>query len=258
MSVFNGSIAFGLLSIPVKANCAARSESISFNLLHKECGTKISQKTWCTACAKEITRADTIKGFDEGNDTFLKVTAEDLAGAAPESSHVIEIGEIVNASEVDPLYFDASYYLEPDKAGRKGYKLLLEALKAEKKVAVAHVTLSQREHVVILRPYNGLLVFHTMFYAAEIRAIPTAANVSDVETVPAELALARQLLLANLAPFDVSQYSDGYQARIVKMLEAKRAGGEAPASAPKKPAAKPVDLMEALAASLKAKKKKAA
>lgn len=251
-SVWKGSISFGLISIPIKASVAARAESISFNMLHT-CGSRINQKTWCASCNKEISKADTVKGFDEGNGRFLRISADEIKACAPASSQVMEIAAVVDAGEVDPIWFEASYYLEPEEAGRKGYKLLADALKAEKKIAIAYLTLSQREHVVFIRPYAKGLMFHTMFYAAEVRAVPSASLV-DIETVPQELALARQLLLVNAATFNARDYADGYQTRILALLETKRQGAPAPKAEPKKAAEPAMDLMAALAASLKAKK----
>jgi DNA end-binding protein Ku len=249
-------IAFGLVTIPIKISAAARGLSVSFNLLHAECNHRINQKTVCAHCDKEITRAETVKGYEVEKDTFVVITPADLEELAPESSKVMEITAAVSASEIDPILFDASYYLEPEPAGKRGYKLLLSALVKENKAAVAKVTMHGHEQIVVIRPYRGTLMFHTMFYQDEVRSVP-ACGLENVEVKPAELKLACQLLDVHAATFDHAAYKDEYRAAVEVMLEAKAAKKPVPISkgTPKK-AAPQGDIMAVLAASIKTKSKK--
>jgi DNA end-binding protein Ku len=250
------SISFGLVSIPIKISAAARGLRASFNLLHAECGHRIKQKTFCSHCEKEISRSDTVKGYEVEKDHFVTVTEQELDSLVPESSKVLEITAAVNASEIDPILFETSYYLEPEPAGRRGYKLLLTALEKEKKAAVAKVTMSGREQVIIIRPYRGLLMFHTMYYPDEVRSVPEF-SLADIEVKPAELQLARQLLAVNTETFAHAKYKDEYLAAVEAMLEAKQSKQPIPISkgkSAKKTTAQP-DILQVLAASIKGKKK---
>ena len=247
-SVWRGSISFGLVVIPVKASVAARPTGISFNLLHT-CGSRISMKTWCPECEAEIERSETTKGYEFTKGQYVLVSPEELNACAPASSRSMEIDRVVDAVEVDPLLFESSYYLEPEPAGRKGYKLLHAALVTEDKYALAKLTLSGREHVVVIRPYRDCLAFHTLFYEPEVRAIPNL-GLEGLAVKPAELALAQQLLRANAAAFDHAAYADGYQQAVSDLLDAKQQGKKVKVM-PKKPAASETgDLMAALQASL--------
>jgi DNA end-binding protein Ku len=251
-AIWKGTISFGLVNIPVKVTIAARAESISFNLLHSECGSRINTKTWCPKCNKEITRKDTHRGHEVAKDQYVTVSDEELKDCQPDSSHSMEIEQCVAANAVDPLLFESSYYLEPDTAGMKGYKLLHDALRAEKRYAIARATLHSREHVIVIRPYNGTLVFHTMFYQGEVHAAPHLG----LEAIPIEakeLALAKQLLRATSDKFDHAQYVDGYQQSVEKLLQAKRQGNKVHTLAKRPPQSETNDLMVALQASLKGK-----
>lgn len=247
-------ISFGLVSIPVKITAAARGLTHSFNLLHAACNHRINQKTFCSHCNTEISRGDTVKGFEVEKDVFAVVTPAELDSLAPESSKVMEITAAVDAAEIDPMLFDTSYYLEPEPAGRRGYKLLLAALLKENKSAVAKITMHGREQVAIIRQTNGLLAFHTMFYQDEVRQAP--AGVEDVEIKPAELKLACQLLAVHAETFHHAQYKDEYRAAVDSLLEAKRTKAPIPITKGKAKKVEPqADIMAVLAASIKTKKR---
>lgn len=259
MSIANVSLSFGLLNVPVKVNAAARGEAISFNQLHKNCGGRIGLKTFCKACEQELVPADIEKGYEYEKDKYVTVTGEELKAIAAESSKVLEIVSVVKREEVDPLLFEASYYLEPDKGGHMGYKLLMLALEADSKVLVGKITMHQRSNIVIIRAARGVLLFHTMFYLDEVRSAP-AVNLDGVQVKPDAVKLARQLLAAHEESFNHAEYSDDYRAAATELINAKVEGN---AIAKPKAAAKskePLDIMAALSASVKAagKKKKAA
>lgn len=248
-TVYKGVLSFGLVTVPVKVSVAARPTGISFNMLHT-CGSRINQKTWCPQCEMEISRKDTVKGYEYSKGEYLTVEPEELAGCAPESSRTMEIRQCIPEHEVDALLFESSYYLEPEPAGVKGYKLLLDALTETRQYAIATITLNSREHVIVIRPYQGVLAFHTMYYQSEVRATP-AISFGGVEIKPKELALAKQLLNMHAGEFDHSQYSDGYTRAVEELLGAKQQGHK-PKAPPKKAAARATgDLMDALEKSVR-------
>lgn len=246
---YKATIAFGLVNIPVKAEPAARPARISFNMLCGSCKGRLNQKLWCGSCESEVARGNTLKGYEYSEGRYLIVTKEELDACEPESSKVFEIETVVSAEEVDPLLFESSYFLQPEPAGRKGYKLLLEALQAEGSYAIARATMSGREHVIIIRPFYGVLAFHTMFFTGEVRATPSL-GLDSIQVKDVELALARQLLQANAAPFEHAAYADGYREKVEQLLQAKQEGQPIPITV-KKPAARETgDLLAALTASL--------
>lgn len=251
MSNWKGSIALGLLSVPVKINPAARAETISFNQITPCCKARVGEETTCKSCGKTVTRGETLKGYEVEKDKYLIFEKAEIDAIHAEASKVMEINCVVNRSEVDPLLFESSYYVEPELGGRQGYKILVMALEKEDKVAIATITLNQREHKVVLRAYKGVLVFHTMFYADEVRPAP-ALDLSDIEVNPKMLNLACSLLEASQEPFNHSQYADGYRQSAIDMIEAKANGQPVTIKAAPK-AKQPVDIMEALAQSIKAK-----
>lgn len=251
---FKATIAFGLVNIPIKAEPAARPERVSFNMLCPICKARSKQKLWCESCDKELQRGETLKGYQYSEDRYVVVTKEELSACEPESSKVFEIEAVVSAHEVDPMLFESSYYLEPEPAGRKGYKMLLAALETEGNYAIARATMNNREHVIVMRPFNGVLAFHTMFFANEVRAVP-ALGLESIQVRDVELTLARQLLQANTVSFEHESYSDGYQNRVADLLQAKQEGQAIPITV-KKPAARETgDLLAALTASLQGKQK---
>jgi len=247
------SIAFGLVTIPVKLSVAAREESVSFRMLHAECHKPINQDKVCRACDKKLAQADLVKGYENPDGTFTLVTEQELDELAPESSKVMEITSTVDLADVDPLVMGSSYWIEPEPAGRKGYLILWKALRKEKKAAVAKVTLYGREHVIVIRATEEGMAFHTMFYADEIRQCP-AGDFSDLEVKPAEMTMARDLVKAFAEPFTHAAYKDTYRQDVLSLIENKRSAKVTPIKA-KKAAPKPTapDIMSVLADSIKAK-----
>jgi DNA end-binding protein Ku len=254
-SVWKGHLAFGLLSIPVKVQVAARKDTgLSFNMLHSACHGRVKQQLVCPSCdGKAIERSDTLKGYEYEKDQYLVVSAQELESAETEASKVMEIDTMVDAAEIDPLLFEESFYIEPDLGGHKGYKLLLEALVAEGKYAVSRIVKNSREHIAIIRPYRGVLMFHTMFYETEVRQTPDA-KIDRIELKAEEVSLARQLVQINAGEFDHASYRDRYRTVVEELLATKQAGGVPVIPAAKPKAKEPIDIMAALAASLAAKK----
>jgi DNA end-binding protein Ku len=246
-----------MVTIPVKLTAAARSESIAFNQIHKPCGSRIHQILVCKTCGETqpVDRKEIVKGYEDSKDHYLIFDPNELENLKVDSSETIEIAQFVSAEEVDPLYFDASYYLEPEKVGRTAYKLLLEALRNSGRLAIAKIALRQKESTVLIRPAGPGLALHTMFYANEIRS--QELNWSDVTLNEQHLHLADQLMESMVQPFDPSQFRDEYQVKLVELIEAKREGKPL-AITPPRAQAPVVDIMAALEASLAKKPAKKA
>ncbi len=255
-TVWKGHLTFGLISIPVRMFAAARGERISFNQLHKECHSRLKQPLFCPVCNRNVERSEIVKGYEYEKDQYVLFSEEELDKIEPPSAHVMEILEFVKLNEMDPLYFDSSYYISPEEAGVKAYKLLMKAMEESGYGAVAKLTMHQREHIVIIRPGSRGMTLHTMFYSNEIRAaesIPT----DNVEVKDQEKKLAEQLIASLAAPFEPQKYRDEYQENVRALIAAKLKGQEVTEVA--QPHLAPViDLMEALKKSIAEKKAPAA
>ncbi len=251
-TVWKGHITFGLVSFPVKLYSAARGESVSFHQLHKSDGSRVKQVLYCRAEDKPISRDEVVKGFEYEDDKYVIIDDEDLKKAAPKTAKIVEILEFVKSVEVDPVYYDASYYVAPDEAGERPYALLFEALRKTGYAGVAQVAMHNREHTVVLRPGAHGILMHTMYYAPEVnRNEEFRTNTSSVKDK--ELELAKMLIESLAGTFEPEKYKDSYRENVLAMIEAKRQGKEiveAPAPQP----GKVVDILEALKKSLAVKK----
>jgi DNA end-binding protein Ku len=248
-TVWKGYITFGLITIPVRLFAAARGERVSFHQIHGVCGTRIKQQTYCPHCERVVERSELVKGYEVEKDQYVIVTDEEVKSVAPPSSDNMEILEFVKAEGIDPIYFDASYFMVAEEAGRKAYRLLLETMRKSGYSAVAKVTMHQREYTVVVRPNPHGLMLHTMFYPEEVREVPEFGRDDNVTVKPQEVALAEKLVEGLAADFDPSKYHDEYQERLKQLIEAKREGQTVEAAAPKK-RAPVIDLMQALQKSL--------
>ena len=247
-SVWKGHLTFGLISIPVRLFTAARGERVSFNQLHKVCNSRLKQPLMCPTCNRTVERSEIIKGFEYEKDQYVLFTEEELDKIEPPSAKVMEILEFVKLDEVDPLYFDASYYVGPEEGGVKAYKLLMLAMEESGHAAIAKVTMHQREHIVVVRPRAKGLTLHTMFYNSEIRAAETVST-DKVELKDQEKKLAHQLIESLAAPFEAQKYRDEYQENVKGMIAAKLKGQQI--TEVTQPRLAPViDLMEALKKSI--------
>jgi DNA end-binding protein Ku len=255
-TVWKGHLTFGLVSFPVKLYSAARSESISFNQLHKADGSRVRQVLYCAAEDKPIPRTEIVKGYEYEKDRYVVIEDEEIKKVAPQTAKVMEIQEFVKADAVDPIYLETSYYMAPDEAGEKPYALLFDALKKSGYMGIAKVTMHNREHVVILRPGANGVLLHTMYYSHEIRKVDEFRT--DLSLVKEkELALAQSLVEALAAEFEPDKYKDSYRENLLQMIESKKEGREVLAT-PEPRQEKVVDIMEALKASLAVAKKPAA
>jgi DNA end-binding protein Ku len=251
-TVWKGHLTFGLISMPVRMFAAARGERISFNQLHKECHSRLKQPLFCPVCNRNVERSEIVKGYEYEKDQYVLFSEEELDKIEPPSARVMEILEFVKLSEMDPLYFDSSYYVSPEDAGVKAYQLLMKAMEQSGYGAIAKLTMHQREHIVIVRPGTKGMTLHTMFYSNEIRAAESVPT-DKVEVKDQEKKLAQQLIESLAAPFDPQKYRDEYQENLRAMISAKLQGRQVTEVA--QPHLAPViDLMEALKKSLAEKK----
>jgi DNA end-binding protein Ku len=256
-SVWKGHLTFGLVSIPIRLFAAARTERISLNQLHTVCHSRIRQPQFCPTCNRQIERSEIIKGFEYEKDQYVLFTEEELDKLDPPSARTMEILEFVKAEEVDPLYFDASYYATPEDAGKKAYHLLLDAMEESGHDAIAKLYMHQREYIVVIRPRAQGLTLHTMFYADEIRNVAEYGQKDGAEPKEQEKKLALQLIESLSTHFEPKKYHDEYRQSLRAMIEAKLKGQEV-AVAPHPQLAPVVDLMEALKKSLAGGKQPAA
>lgn len=248
-TVWKGYITFGLITIPVRLFAAARTERVSFNQLHGVCGSRIKQQTLCPRCDRVVERSELVKGYEVEKDRYVVVNDEDIKSVAPPSSDNMEILEFVKAEGIDPIYFDASYFMVPEEAGKKAYHLLLETMRKSGYSAIAKIAMHQREFTVVVRPHADGLLLHTMFYPEEVREVPEFRRDLNVSVKPQEVALAEKLVEGLATDFEPEKYHDEYQGRLKQMIEAKQEGQTFEEPSPKK-RAPVIDLMQALQKSL--------
>ena len=251
-TVWKGYVSFGLISVPIRLFVAAREEHVSFNQIHKECGTRVKQQLYCPRDQRVVERSELAKGYAVDKDTYVLVSEEELKTLEAESSESMEIQQFVKLDDVDPIYYQTSYYTVPEDPGRKAYALILQGMEQLKLGAIAKITLHQREQIVMIRPYHNGLVLHTLYYPAEVRAIAEyGRDGEDLKLQKAEIDLAEQFMKQLTAKFDPSQYKDEYQNRVEELIEQKEAGMVAKADKqPKKRLAPVINLMDALRKSM--------
>src|ERR1700676_4756281 len=222
-SVWKGHLTFGMVSFPVRLFSAARSETISFNQLHKDDHSRIRQVTYCQAEDKPIPRTDTVKGYEYEKDHYVVIEDEDIKKVAPKTAKVMEILEFVKGDQVDPVYLESSYYVAPDEGGEKPYALLFQALRESNFYGVAKVAMHNREHIIVLRPGAKGILSHTMYYQDEIRQVEEFRT--DTSLVKdKELAMAKMLISSLEADFEPQKYHDEYRDNLQKMIEDKIEG----------------------------------
>jgi len=259
-SVWSGHLTFGLISMPVRLFSGARSQGISFNMLHRPDKSRLKQQYICQAEGTVVDRSDIVKGYEFRKDEYIVIEPDEIKKIEPQTAKTMEILEFVKESEVDPVYFESSYYMMPEEAGRRPYALLTKALEESEYVAIAKITMHNREYTVFLRPSKGGLMLHTMYYKDEVKEVE-GFGAPDVELKDAEVKVAHQLIEALAAEWDPEKYTDTFQENLKKLIEAKLEGGEVAAVEKPKKLAPVVDLMAALKQSLaqmEGKKKPAA
>jgi DNA end-binding protein Ku len=250
-SIGSGAISFGLVSIPVKLYVATSSESPSFHLLHAACGNRIRQQRFCPVCDKVVEREELIKGYEFVKDQYVKVTDEELKALEGEASEAIEINEFVPLAKVDPIYFERTYYLGPDKGGEKAYRLLADTMTQVGKVALAKLVLRGKENLVIVRSARNGLMMHTMYFANEVRNFDEIPKGESAKITGAESSLAVRLIdeLSN-DEFEPEKYEDEYSQRVLNLVNKKAEGQEITLTQPAPRRGQVIDLMAALKESL--------
>ena len=259
-SIASLTISFGLVSIPVKLFSATEaSRAISFNLLHKACGSRLKQQYLCVKEDVQVPREDMVKGYEFAKDQYVIFTPDELKAMEEAGSHTADITEFVPIASVDPIFFDKAYYLAPDKGGAKPYALLARALRESGRCALGRWAARGKQYIVMIRPVDDGLVMQQLLYATEVRSIKDI-EIPQTEVKDAELKLA-QLLIEQQASeaFDPSAYTDEVRARIEAAVQKKVEGQEITlADAPESGSGQVIDLMEALRASLEKKPAKKA
>jgi DNA end-binding protein Ku len=242
-----------MISIPVKLFGATESKDLAFNTLHNECKSRLKQKRWCPVDDREVFQDEVVRAFEYTKDQYIEVTDEDLEKLPIPSKHTIELTSFVKQADIDPVYFERTYFLEPEQVGAKPYALLMRALKTKEVCAVAKVALRNKESLCVLRAGDNTLMLETLYYPDEIRTADLPA-MPEVLVSPQELTMALTLVEMLEEPFDPKKYHDGYREALLEMIEAK-ANGQEVVAAPEAPQPKTVDLMAALKASLEAARK---
>ena len=250
-SIGSGAISFGLVSIPVKLYVATSSQAPSFHLLHAKCGNRIRQQRVCPVDNEVVERDQLVKGYEFAKDQYVRVTDDELKALEGEASEAIEISEFVPLSKVDPIYFERSYYLGPDKGGEKAYRLLTDTMTQVGKVALAKFVMRGKENLVIVRAAQKGLMMHTMYFANEVRSFDEIPKGESAKITGAEASLAIRLIdeLSN-DEFEPEKYHDEYSERVLNLVNEKAEGKEITLAQPVAQRGQVIDLMAALKESL--------
>ena len=250
-SLGSGTISFGLVSIPVKMYTAASAGGVSFNQLHAKCGNRLRQQMICPVDNEVVDRSAIVKGYEFQKDQYVRFTDEEIKSLEGEASKVIDIAEFVPLSTVDPIYFEKTYYLGPDKGGEKAYRLLADAMAKTERVALAKFVMRGKESLVLIRPAQHGLMLHTMYFADEVRDFGEIGKGESASVKENELGLAERLIddLSH-EEFKPEQYHDDYRQRVLDLVNSKVEGKEVTTVAPEVHRAQVIDLMDALKQSL--------
>jgi DNA end-binding protein Ku len=256
-SIWSGAISFGLVNVPVKLYSAVSRKTVRFNQLNEKTGNRIQQKRVDPETGDEVPFEQIVKGFELTKDRYVIITPDELDALDPERSRMIQIEDFVDQEDIDPIYYDHPYYLVPDKGAEKAYGLLLNAMEASGKVAIARVVLRSKEQLVAIRPAGDMLMMETMIFHDEVVPHDDIDDLPDSKSLKVsdrEVKMAQQLIDSLSSDFDPSKYRDEYRDKVLDLIE-RKAQGEEIAVQPEAPApAKVPDLMAALEASLAAVK----
>jgi DNA end-binding protein Ku len=256
-AIWSGAISFGLVNVPVKLYSATSPKTVRFHQLSSKTGARIRQKRVDPSTGDEVPYEEIVKGYEITPDRYVLIEPEELEALDPKATKTIDIEEFVDLAEIDPIYYDHSYYLAPTTGGAKAYRLLLDAMAEAGKVGIGKVVLRSKQQLAALRPTGEVLTLTTMLFGDEVLApdrLDELDAIGDAEASERELKMAQQLIDTLSADFDPSKYKDEYRERVLELIE-KKAAGEEIAVQPEaeEPAAAP-DLMAALEASLAAMK----
>ena len=252
-SIWRGAINFGMVTIPIKLYTATEQKDVRFHLVHKKDGARIVEKRFCSEEDKEVSWDEIGKGYEVSKGEYVVMDKEEVAdaGGPQDSARTIDIGDFVEIDEIDPIYFERSYFLEPTDVGVKPFNLLRRALEETERVAVARVTIRSKERLATLRVYDSTMVLETMYWPDEIRSVDQLELPSGKAATPAprEVEMARTLIDSLASHFNPDQYKDEFRGALLELI-GRKMKGERRSAKRRKPEPKVVDLMEALQASL--------
>jgi len=250
-SLWKGALSFGLVNIPVKLYVATEKKDVRFRYLHRECNTPIQYRKFCPTCNEEVAGEDIVLGYEYQKGRFVVLEEEDFSRLPLHTTRTIDILDFVDLNQVDPLFFDKSYYLEPVEGGEKAYTLLIRAMEATGKVAIAKIVIRTKEALAAVRSYRGVLVLETMFYPDEIRNPSELNHPENVKLHDNEMKMAINLIQNLATEFDGNRYQNEYRQALWELIQNKVAGKEIVEVRMAPETGKVVDLMEALKASVK-------
>ncbi|MBS4190854.1 Ku protein [Bacillus sp. FJAT-49705] len=260
-TMWKGSISFGLVNIPIKLHAATEDKDIKLRNLHKECHSPIKYEKMCPVCNVEIKNEDIVKAFEYTKGKFVVLENEDLEKLKKENEDkAVEIMDFVKMEQIDPIYYDRTYYMSPGDGGGKAYSLLRKALKESEKVGLAKIIIRSKEQLAVLRVYENTLVMETIHYPDEVRKSEDVPNVpADDKVTKKEIDTAILLIDQLTSDFDPEKYTDDYRTALLGLIDSKRTGKEIVTPVEKEPTTNVTDLMAALQASIdKTKPKKPA
>jgi DNA end-binding protein Ku len=251
-AIWSGSISFGLVNIPVKLFSAVAQKEVRFHMLHDADGARIQQRRFCSAEDEEVPWEHVVKGYEVRRGRYVVVTPEELEAIDPKATRTIDISDFVQLQQIDPIYYENTYYVAPDEGAAKAYRLLHDAMARLGRVAVAHVVLRTKQYLCALRPMGGALVLSTMQYADEIRALDEIEELpAKAKPTAAEMKMAEELISSLASDFDPKKYHDEYREKVLELIARKSKGEEIEAPVPVERRGQVIDLMAALRSSLK-------
>ena len=215
-------ISFGLVHIPISLNTATQDIDIHFNQLHKADNSRIRYKKTCAHCGKEVTSSDIVKGFEFDQNQYVVITDDELEKIKTEKDRTIQIITFAKLDEISPVFYDKTYHAIPENGGDKAFELLRRAMMEEQKIAIAKTVLGTQETLIALIPREGGMLAQTMFFAEEVKALPS--NVAAPQVQDEELNMARQLVSSMVKPFDITEYHNQYQERVKALIQQKKEG----------------------------------
>jgi DNA end-binding protein Ku len=251
--MWSGAISFGMVNIPVKLFSATSAKDVSFNLIHSTCGTRVQQKRWCPTDEVEVPWEEIVRGYEYAKGQYVTLTDEDFEQLPLPSKHTIDITAFVQSTEIDPVYYERSYYLEPDAKNEKAYALLLRALEEKSLTGIATITMRKKEQLCSIRGQEGTLMLETLYYPDEVQ-LEREVDLSKVKIDNRELDMAFALIDLLKKPFDPAEYKDHYREALAEVIDAKLEGKEVVTSPPPRDT-KVIDLADALARSVAAARK---
>lgn len=255
-TVWKGAISFGLVHVPVKMFTATEDKDIHLRMIHKECGTPISNVRTCQHCEKEVGWDELTKGYEYDKGSFVLFDEAELEAIKPETTKTIQILDFVDLTDIDPIFFEKPYYLSPDQAGSGAYSLLLEAMRESGKIGIAKVAIRSKSSLAAIRAVDNCICMETMHFPDEIRALSQVPNLpAEPKVNERELTMAKMLIEQLSAPFDPEKYTDDYRTALMDAIQRKISGeGTDLVTAPAAERTNVIDLMAALQASLEASK----